>query len=93
MGTAIKSIAQLNKGDIVQFWGAEFEVIQSARESQSHRPQCAHITTAPGPTNCAVVEAVCVGGTPTPGYFDVGSPWTFQGTVGGLFAVSHQVRV
>lgn len=86
-----KNIAQLVKGDIVFYYGGEFEVTEDPRESQSHRPQSAHLTIAMGPTNCAVVGAVCLGGE-VPGYFKPGTPWVFQGTVGGLFAVSHPVR-
>ena len=85
------NIAQLKQGDIVSYHGGKFEVTASPRESQGHRPQSAHLTTAPGPTNCAVVSAVCIEGE-VPGYFKPGSPWTFQGTVGGLFAVQHSIQ-
>lgn len=84
------NIAQLKQGDIVMYYGGKFKVIGSPRESQGHRPQSARLTTAFGPTNCAVVDAVCIDGE-VEGYFKPGSPWTFQGTVGGLFAVAHLV--
>lgn len=87
----ITNISQLRKGNIVQYYGGSFEITAEPRESQSHRPQSAHLTTAQGPTNCAVVDAVCIDGE-VPGYFKPGTPWTFQGTVGGLFAVSHAVK-
>lgn len=85
------NIAALTKGDIVHYYGGTFEVIAEPRESQVHRPKSAHLTTAAGPTNCAVVEAVCIDGE-VPGYFKAGTPWNFQGTVGGIFAVYHSVQ-
>jgi hypothetical protein len=84
------NIAALAVGDIVHYYGGAFEVTAAPRESSSHRPQSAHLTTAAGPANCAVVDAVCIEGE-VPGYFGPGTPWTFQGTVGGLWAVSHQI--
>jgi len=86
----IKNISQLDIGDIVHQHGGTFRVTAAPRESICHRPQAAHLTVAQGPSNCAVVEAVCTGGE-VPGYFRAGTPWTLQGTVGGLFAVTHQV--
>jgi hypothetical protein len=86
----VKNIAQLVVGDIVWNHGGQFKVTVAPRSSISHRPQSAHLTVAPGPSNCAVVESVCVGGE-VPGYFKPGTPWTLQGTVGGLFAVSYQL--
>jgi hypothetical protein len=85
------NIAQLKQGDIVSYYGGLFQVTEAPRESQGHRPQAAHLTTAHGPTNCAVVKAVCVEGE-VPGYFKPGTPWTFQGTVGGLHAVYHAIH-
>lgn len=85
-----KNIAQLVVGDVVWDHGGKFQVISAPRESQGHRPKSAHLTVAPGPTNCAVVESVCIGGE-EPGYFKPGAPWHLQGTVGGLFAVSYQL--
>lgn len=86
----LKNIAQLVVGDIVWNHGGKFQVTATPRSSTSHRPMSAHLTQAHGPSNCAVVEAVCIEGE-VPGYFRPGTPWTLQGTVGGLFAVSFQL--
>jgi hypothetical protein len=73
-----KRIHDLKVGDVVAEHGGKFRVTESARESQGHRPQAAHLTTAHGPCDCAVAKAVCIEGR-IQGYFAPGSTWTFQG--------------
>jgi hypothetical protein len=85
------NIAQLKQGDLVSYHGGLFKVTASPFESQGHRPQSAHLTTAAGPANCAVVESVCISGE-VHGYFKPGTTWNFQGTVGGVSAVSYAVQ-
>ena len=74
-----KFIHEFKRGDIVHWYGADFEVTEDARESQSHRPQAAHLVTAQGPCDVAVAPSVCIGGSETQGYIMHGRPWTFQG--------------
>jgi len=73
-----KFIHDLKTGDIVSAYGGTFKLVEDARESNAHRPQSAHLKTAPGPSDCAVAKAICLTGC-TPGYFHPGSEWTFQG--------------
>jgi hypothetical protein len=73
-----KRIHDLKVGDVVTAHGGKFRVTENARESQGHRPQAAHLTTAHGPCDCAVAKAVCIEGR-IQGYFAPGSTWTFQG--------------
>jgi hypothetical protein len=74
-----KTIHQFKKGDIVHFYGARFEVLEDARESQAHRPQEGHLKTAHGPSDCAVAKSRHISGQEVQGYFVNGSCWTFQG--------------
>jgi hypothetical protein len=69
----------LKAGDLVAFHGAVFEIIENARESNSHRPQAAHIVTAHGPCDVAKAIGRWVRGGSIPGYFGPGTNWTFQG--------------
>lgn len=84
------NIAQLQVGQVVAYYGGLFQVTEPARDSQGHRPKGSNGETAHGPANCAVVKAVCIAGE-VKGYFKQGTDWTFQGTVGGPFAVQHSV--
>ena len=74
-----KFIHEFKRGDIVHWYGADFEVTEDARESNCHRPQASHLTTAHGPSDVAVAPSVCIGGAETRGYIMHGRPWTFQG--------------
>lgn len=74
-----KLIHEFKQGDIVHCYGARFECIEDAHESNGHRPQAAHLVTAPGPSDCAVCHAVCIDGQETRGYIEHGRAWTFQG--------------
>ena len=83
-----KFIHQFIKGDIVHFYGARFEVLENARESQSHRPSVWPIGIQHGPCDCAVALARCIDGQETPGYIGHGKEWTFQGNLrAGTFHV------
>ena len=68
----------LKTGDIVIAHGGKFRVTADPRESQGHRPRAGHLEIAHGPCDCVVVKAECIEGG-VPGYFWVGSDWTFQG--------------
>ncbi len=72
-------IADLKAGDVVCAHGGLFRVTSDAKESNSHRPQAAHLVTAHGPSKCAIAPAVCIDGE-IRGYFAPGRPWTFQGS-------------
>lgn len=85
------NVSQLKQGDIVSYYGGLFKVTAAPYESQCHRPKTAHLTTGAGPANCAVAESVCISGE-VEGYFRPGTPWNFQGTVGGVSAVSYSVQ-
>lgn len=84
-----KYIKDFVTGDIVSAHGGKFRVISNAVESCGHRPRSGHLVQAPGPSCCAVAEAVCIAGC-VPGYFKVGTPWTFQGN---LLAGMYEVEV
>lgn len=86
------SVAKLVVGNFVHFYGGRFQVTENAQESQGHRPKSEHLQTAHGPANCAFAKAVCIEGSVS-GYFKPGTEWTFQGTVGGLFAVDYFVEI
>jgi hypothetical protein len=75
----------LKAGDLVTFHGAVFKIIENAQESNSHRPQAAHLVTAHGPSACAWAVGRWVRGNSVPGYFGPGIDWNFQG--------NHQARV
>jgi len=76
-----KYIHEFKTGDMVRAHGAVFRVLHDAKESQAHRPQSAHLTTAHGPCDTAWTNAEWVSGNTVSGYFgpDVKRNWTFQG--------------
>ena len=75
--TIRKFTSQLKTGDIVHAHGGVFRITKDARESQSHRPQAAHLVQAHGPSDCAYAESICIEGE-FAHYFSPGSKWTFQ---------------
>lgn len=75
--TTLKTTSQLKAGDIVHAHGGVFRVVADARESIRHRPMADHLVIAHGPSDTAVAKAICIKGE-VPGYFQPGSPWTFQ---------------
>lgn len=86
-----KNIAKLAIGDIVYYYGCEFEVVGLPYEATSHRPMSGHLTIAQGPANCVRVDSVCISGEVN-GYIKTGTPWTFQGTMAGNYAVNYAVK-
>jgi hypothetical protein len=77
-----KHIHEFKIGDVVKAHGGLFRIIKDARYSTWHLPKSGHLETAPGPSDCAIAEAVCIAGE-FPGYFRPGSDWTFQGNFKG----------
>ena len=75
--TTRKYTSELKAGDIVRAHGGVFRIIEDARESQSHRPQAAHLVQAHGPSDCAYAKSICIEGE-FAHYFWPGSEWTFQ---------------
>lgn len=92
LATELKSVARLQAGDVVHFYGGRFQILEDARELQSYRPESGHLKIAPGPCNGAVARSVCIEGS-VPGYFSPGVEWGFQGTYAGSFAVRYSVEV
>jgi hypothetical protein len=75
-----KYIKDLKAGDIVCYLGARFRILHDAKESQAHRPQSSHLTTAHGPSDCAWALGEWIEGETIAGYFGPSeSPWNFQG--------------
>lgn len=66
-------------GYIVHFYGARFQIVADARESNGHRSQAAHLITADGPSDCATAIGKWVSGEIVPGYFGPNKDWNFQG--------------
>jgi hypothetical protein len=78
--TTTKFIHQFKAGDIVNAHGAQFRILEDARESAGHRPMMEHLQQAHGPSDCAWAYGEWVGGEAMPGYFGPGhKPWLFQG--------------
>ena len=76
----LKYIKDLKAGDIVCYLGARFRILHDAKESQAHRPQSSHLTTAHGPSECAWALGEWIEGETITGYFGPSeSPWNFQG--------------
>jgi len=73
-----KYTSQLKAGDVVRAHGGLFRITTDAKESQAHRPMAGHLKEAQGPSDCFWAESVCIEGK-WDYYFEVGSPWTFQG--------------
>ena len=70
--------SKLRVGDIVRMHGGRFKVTSDPRESQAHRPEGYWPAGGVGPSDCHVVDSVCIEGS-VPGYFWPGSDWVIQG--------------
>jgi hypothetical protein len=84
----LKRIKDFKTGDVVCYLGARFRIMDDAKESQAHRPQSGHLTTAHGPSDCAWAIGEWIEGETIPGYFGPSDNWKFQGNDrAGLYRV------
>ena len=76
-----KYTSELKKDDLVKAHGGIFRITKDARPSTGHGTrswnQNTGFTYYPEAPDCAIAEAICIEGE-FPGYFKVGSDWTFQ---------------
>lgn len=84
----LKRVHHFKQGDIVHYMGARFRITSDARESQGHRPQAGHLTTAAGPCDTAWAIGEWIDGRIEQNYFGPLDTWTFQGNFNlGLYRV------
>lgn len=94
MQTITKSVADLKAGDVVEYYGSKFLVLENARESNAHRPVVwgpsiglhnrGHIVQD-GPSTCAVAKAECIERNAQFPIVPVGGEWVFQGHTSLVF--------